>query len=124
MIGFWRFADGVGRRREEGVRVQGRLRSSMAVLALACATTVWFGALDASPALAVTHLPLQTFGATAQPTFGSAKAVAIDGRTGDVLVADATTNTLQRFHEDGTVAPFSSLGTNEIGNAGARHGGC
>jgi len=72
----------------------------------------------ASPAFAVQHLPLETFGSAEQPTFGAVKAVAVDQATGDVLVADGATNSIRRYHADGTPAPFSALGSNEITTAG------
>jgi hypothetical protein len=85
----------------------------LAVGAVIAAFAVW-----AAPASAVQHLPLETFGSTEQPTFGAVKAVAVDQATGDVLVADGATNSILRYHADGSPAPFSGLGSNEITTAG------
>jgi hypothetical protein len=62
----------------------------------------------------------ETFGSAAQPTFGWNSAIAIDHKTGDIYIGDANTTgsgffgTLQRFHPDGTPAPFEALGSNVI----------
>ena len=63
----------------------------------------------------------ETFGSAGQPTFSSPSTLAVDPATGDVLVGDAGTRTIQRFHPDGTPAPFSALGGNSIdGTAGPK----
>jgi hypothetical protein len=56
----------------------------------------------------------ETFGSAAQPSLEHATWVAVDKGAGDVLVADKSTDTLSRFHADGTPAPFTALGTNVI----------
>jgi Tol biopolymer transport system component len=68
-----------------------------------------------------------TFGSVEQPMFNNAESIAIDPTTGDVLVGDGgrvvggddSPPAIKRFHPDGTPAPFSALGSNEIdGKAG------
>jgi Tol biopolymer transport system component len=66
----------------------------------------------------------ETFGSAAQPIFGDLTAIAVERRTGDVLVADEFTDTLSRFHADGTPAPFTALGTNVIDGAEANGEPC
>jgi hypothetical protein len=88
-------------------------QSALLAVGVVAALAVW-----AAPASAVQHLPLETFGSTEQPTFGAVKAVAVDQATGDVLIADGATNSILRYHADGTPAPFSDLGSNEIDGFG------
>jgi hypothetical protein len=85
---------------------------------LAMGSVIALFAFGAAPALAVQHLPFETFGSAEQPTFGAIKAVAVDQATGDVLVADGATNSILQYHADGTPAPFSGLGSNEITTGG------
>jgi hypothetical protein len=63
----------------------------------------------------------ETFGSVAQPNFGSVRALSVDRETGDILVADKSTETLSRFHADGAPAPFAALGTNVISETPAGH---
>jgi hypothetical protein len=86
--------------------------------ALSVGTAIAICVICAAPASAVQHLPLETFGSAEQPAFGAVKAVAVDQATGDVLVADGSTNSILRYHADGTPDPFSALGSNEIVAAG------
>jgi hypothetical protein len=66
-----------------------------------------------------THLFKETFGSAAQPSFGSARGIAVDQSTGDVLVMDAGgTPSIKRYNPDGTAANFSALGTNTIDGQG------
>jgi hypothetical protein len=88
---------------------------------LAASSLIAIFTFGAAPAFAVQHLPLETFGSAEQPTFGAVKAVAVDQATGDVLVADGATNSILRYHADGTQDPFSSLGSNEIVAAGSEN---
>ncbi len=57
-----------------------------------------------------------------QPEFGSAQSIAVDQSTGDVLVVDKSAGTISRYHEDGTPANFSALGTNVIDGKGSGGG--
>jgi hypothetical protein len=60
------------------------------------------------------------FGTVEQPSFEQAAGLAFDPATHDLLVIDLDSRTLSRFHEDGSPADFSALGTNVInGHAGA-----
>jgi hypothetical protein len=69
----------------------------------------------AASASAVTQRPYEeTFGSAEQPVIGSASGVVVDQETGDVLIADNQTQSIRRFHADGTPAPYTGLGTNEI----------
>jgi hypothetical protein len=74
----------------------------------------------AAPVGAKTHLFKEAFGSAAQPSFGSARGIAVDQSTGDVLVMDAEgTPSIKRYKPDGTAADFSALGTNVIDGQGA-----
>jgi hypothetical protein len=73
----------------------------------------------AFPASAITTHPFkEVLGSVAQPSFGSAQGIAVDQPSGDVLVMDAGTSTIQRFNPDGTPANFAALGTNVIDGQG------
>lgn len=61
------------------------------------------------------HPFLETFGSANQPSFASAAGLAIDQSNGDVLVIERGAGAISRYHEDGTPAPFSGLGSNVIG---------
>lgn len=61
------------------------------------------------------HPFLETFGSANQPSFAGAAGLAIDQSNGDVLVIERGAGAISRYHEDGTPAPFSALGTNVIG---------
>jgi hypothetical protein len=77
--------------------------------------TALFALIIAPNASAFTQRPFkETFGSAGQPALGIPSGVVIDQETGDVLVGDAETKTISRFHADGTPAPFSGLGTNQI----------
>lgn len=56
----------------------------------------------------------EVFGTVEQPTFSNPQVLAVDPNTGDLLVADSGTQSITRFHADGTPAPFSALGSNKI----------
>jgi Beta-propeller repeat len=56
----------------------------------------------------------EVFGTAAQPSVPGAKRMVVDRKTGDVLVFNASTQTISRFNADGTAAPFTALGTNVI----------
>jgi hypothetical protein len=66
----------------------------------------------------VTRPFLGTFGAAAQPSFGAPTAIAVRQSSGDLLTIDSAAGTVSRYHEDGTPADFSALGTNVIDGAG------
>src|SRR5262249_51057998 len=69
----------------------------------------------AASASAVTQRPfVETFGSAEQPDLGQPSGVVVDKESGDVLIANARTNSIYRFHADGTPAPFSALGSNQI----------
>ena len=68
------------------------------------------------------HLLQETFGSAAQPTFAKPTAIAVDPASGDVLVADIKTQTIQRFKPNGEPDPFSVLGTNTIDAKGSGSG--
>jgi hypothetical protein len=70
-----------------------------------------------------THLPKETFGSVAQPSFGDPRGIAVDQSSGDLLVMDSGgTPSIKRFNPDGTPADFSALGTNVIDGQGAVDG--
>lgn len=77
--------------------------------------------LPTSASATQTHLPLETFGSAAQPTFEHLSSIAIDS-SGDLLAIDAQAKTLSRFNPDGTPAAFTALGTNVIDAKGAGDG--
>lgn len=79
-------------------------------VALACSA--------ASAFAAQTRVSEGTFGTVAQPTFGAPIGLAVDQSSGDLLVIDATADTVSRYHSDGTPANFSGLGTNVIDGKG------
>jgi hypothetical protein len=82
---------------------------------VASATVFLLAALSAPSAGAgQVHLFEETF----PPSFEYAKSVAIDQANGDVLVVDAITRQILRYHENGTAASFSDLGTNAIDGEG------
>lgn len=56
----------------------------------------------------------EVFGSAEQPSLSQPLSVAVDRKTGDVLVADHGTQSISRFKADGTPAPFTALGTNVI----------
>jgi hypothetical protein len=60
------------------------------------------------------HPPIGIFGPAAQPSFGKAAGLSVDQSNGDVLVIDREQLTVSHYHEDGTPANFSALGTNVI----------
>jgi sugar lactone lactonase YvrE len=86
------------------------IRSIVSLAFLLCIGSL----LIPGPAFGAEHHFLETFGSANEPTFSEPRSIAIDQSTGDVLVADAGTGTISRFHEDGTPSEFSALGSNEI----------
>ena len=65
------------------------------------------------------HIFKETFGSAATPSFTTARGIAVDQSTGDVLVMDAGGSpSIKRFNPDGTAANFSALGTNVIDGQG------
>jgi hypothetical protein len=78
-------------------------------------------ALVVSPASATkTHLFEETFGSAAQPSFTSARGIAIDQSSGDVLVMDAgSPPSIKRYNADGSADSFPATGTNAIDGTGA-----
>ena len=103
---------GTGRRRAGGSGAP----SLRLVARLVAVVGVLFVLLSSSASAVLVHHRLGLFGAVNQPAFGKAEGVAVDQATGDVLVVDAGegAGTLSRYHEDGTPANFSALGTNVI----------
>ncbi|HTD07721.1 MAG TPA: hypothetical protein VK680_02410, partial [Solirubrobacteraceae bacterium] len=75
-----------------------------------------FVLVPSSASALLVHHQLGRFGALDQPVFAQAEGLAVDQSTGDVLVVDAGegVGTLSRYHEDGSPADFSALGTNVI----------
>jgi hypothetical protein len=87
----------------------------LALLGAALSTILATMALIVTPASATkTHFPKETFGSTAQPTFGEVADLAIDQLSGALLVMDRTDRTIKRYNPDGTPADFAALGTNVI----------
>ncbi|HEY4812133.1 MAG TPA: hypothetical protein VIH71_13850, partial [Solirubrobacteraceae bacterium] len=100
-----------------GRRVDGSGAPSVRLVALLVAVVgVLFVLVPSSASALLVHHHLGSFGALDQPVFGQAESLAVDQSTGDVLVVDAGAGvgTLSRFHEDGSPADFSALGTNVI----------
>ena len=60
----------------------------------------------------------ETFGSAAQPSFSASNGLAVDQSSGDLLVIESGTNTVSRYHSDGTPSNFSGLGTNKIDGEG------
>jgi hypothetical protein len=56
----------------------------------------------------------EVLGQAAQPSFENPGVLVVDPNTGDILVGDIATESISRFHADGSPAPFSALGTNVI----------
>ncbi|HEY8808436.1 MAG TPA: hypothetical protein VIM28_00315 [Solirubrobacterales bacterium] len=83
-------------------------------------------ALTAAPAgAAQTHVPLGTFCeptgigiSPCEPSFSTAASVAVDQSSGDLLVIEAGTDQISRYHSDGTPSDFSALATNVIDGVG------
>jgi List-Bact-rpt repeat protein len=76
--------------------------------------TLVVSALVPVAASAAGYQSLGAFGSAEQPIFEEAASMAVNQTTGDVYVADLAARTVQRFHEDGSPAPFNSLGSNVI----------
>jgi hypothetical protein len=83
-------------------------------------------ALAPASASAQVHQPKEVFGTAAQPSFVEADKMAVIPAglpgAGDLLVADAGTQTISRFKPNGEPDPFAALGTNTIDGKGS--GGC
>jgi hypothetical protein len=105
----------LGQGKGSGAPAARRLAVPVAVLAAAVASV----ALTVAPASAVEHLPLETFGSAAQPSFGHPQGMAVDQSTGNLLVIDGEAGTVSRYNSDGTPVDFSALGTNVIDGVGA-----
>lgn len=80
--------------------------------------------LSASPAKATSYQRpyKEVLGSVEQPSFSAPypQALAVDPNTGDLLVVDSVTQSIARFHANGTESPFSALGSNRIdGKRGA-----
>jgi hypothetical protein len=80
---------------------------------------MWLFALPAS-ASAEGYVSQGTLGSSAEPTFSEATAMAVDQSTGDVYIADLSSKTITRVHQDGTPSNFSALSSTNIldGHAG------
>jgi hypothetical protein len=109
-------ASSAGSTSGQAVRRGSTRRASVAVVLVALAAALALSAASASAA--ITRLPLGAFGEVAQPSFGSARGLAVDQSTGDLLVIDAAAGTVSRYHADGTPDDFTALGTNVIDGAG------
>lgn len=76
-------------------------------------------AVNVAPAAAAeTRVFLETFSSAAKPSFSGGISAAVDQSTGDVLVLEAGTAQISRYHSDGTPSNFSALGTNIIDGVG------
>jgi hypothetical protein len=64
------------------------------------------------------RLVVEEFGSAEQPTFVAPGALAVDPDSGDLLVAEAGSNVIARYHADGTASEFAALGTNVIDGKG------
>jgi hypothetical protein len=92
-------------------------RLALPVSVFAALTALMVVAIPASASK--THGFKETFGSAAQPSFTSARGIAVDQSTGDVLVMDAgSPPSIKRYNPDGTAANFSGLGTNVIDGEG------
>jgi hypothetical protein len=101
-------------------RTPNGIRPSSAKAALGLAAICAMASLVfAASASAVEHLPLETFGGSAQPLFSSAEGIAVNELTGDVYVLDTGNSTVTRYKSNGEAAPFSALGSNVIDGTGA-----
>jgi IPT/TIG domain/PASTA domain len=90
-------------------------RASLLGLVLALATFL----LAPTPASALEHPFLETFGSAAQPSLGNPAGAAVHQATGDLLLIDFENSTVERYNEDGTPSNFSALSGNVIdGHAG------
>jgi hypothetical protein len=65
------------------------------------------------PGTPVHHL-LETFGSAEQPAFSFHLGLAVDQSSGDLYVIDAGTQSVLRYHADGSPDDFSALGTNVL----------
>ncbi len=61
-----------------------------------------------------TRLFDEFFGSAAEPVFSSERSLAFDQSAGELLVIDAGTQTVSRFHEDGTPSNFTALASNVL----------
>jgi hypothetical protein len=105
---------------DEGKGLQCEVTASNSVgTTRAVSNRVFFGSTSGAAA----HPFLETFGSSAQPTFGHAEGLAVDQASGDLLVIDAGAGTVSRWKPDGTPDDFSALGTNVIDAQGAGDGG-
>jgi hypothetical protein len=80
--------------------------------------------VSVTPAAATrAHFFLEDFGSAEKPAFGNVASLTVDQTTGDLLVLDSSTQTLRRFHPDGTPDPFTVTGSNVIDGEGLGDGG-
>ncbi|HEY2479665.1 MAG TPA: hypothetical protein VGI17_13165 [Solirubrobacterales bacterium] len=87
----------------------------LAVMGAVALVLVAFFAVVSSADAAHFQRPFkEVFGSAAQPSVSQPYSVAVDRKTGDVLVSDRATESISRFKADGTPAPFAALGTNVI----------
>jgi hypothetical protein len=101
-----------GRSGSPGSGAPAHRRATVALIAVLAAVLVLALVSNAD---ALTQRPYkETFGSAAQPSVGWANTIAVEQRTGDILVGDRETDTIERYHADGTAAPFAALGSNII----------
>jgi hypothetical protein len=90
------------------------LSYSVRVGSALAATLVFLALVGPQANAGQTHVFLEAFGSAAEPSFSGAIGAAVDQSTGDVLVIEAGTQQISRYHADGTPSDFSALGTNTI----------
>jgi hypothetical protein len=95
-------------------------------LAVLAALTLGICLAGASEADAAGYRFVGAFGASAEPSFGEATALAVDPADGDLLVVDVhevgpghLSGAIKRYASDGTPANFSALGSNVIDGEGS-----
>jgi hypothetical protein len=98
----------VSPRQQEDRQVIMLSRKTTAVSLVVVIVTVLMGAC-ASSAFAESHPFLFSFGSFTNPN-----GIAIDQSSGDVYVADLSTDTIQRFEASGNPVNFSALGSNTL----------
>jgi hypothetical protein len=99
---------------QRGLTVPARVATVLGIALCACL-------LEVGSASALTYVPRGAFSETNGhvPNFSKPVGLTVDPATGDLLVADSETRTIQRFKPDGSPDDFANLGTNTIDGVGA-----